>query len=162
MNFKCFKNFLSTLIYLIAFISFSVLIFLTDYKNENFIEYTLLNHTILNIYLGIILFLLLFQSIFTNIFSNFFSENLIFFRKNKYKGIVLLLLAIIHFAAENFNQLLLGMILMCSSLAILIIEIVFDCRILENNNNNINNNNKNNNNNNNNNNNIINDEINKI
>ena len=135
MSFECFKNFLSILIYLISFFSFLILNFLTDFKSENFIEYTSINHTILNIILGILLFILLIQSIFRKIFLNFLSKNLKFLQKNNCKGILLLLLAIVHFAAENFNQMLLGMILMCCSLSIMIIEIAFDCTILENNNN---------------------------
>ena len=136
MSFECFKNFLTILIYLISFFSFFLLNFFTDFKSEKFIEFTSINHTILNIILGILLFILLIHSIYRKIFLNFLNKNIKFLQKNNCKGILLLLIAIIYFAAENFNQLLLGMILMCCSLGILIIEIAFDCRILNNNNNN--------------------------
>ena len=136
MSFECFKNFLSILIYLISFFSFFLLNFFTDFNSEKFIEFTSINHTILNIILGILLFILLIHSIYRKIFLNFLNKNIKFLQKNNCKGILLLLIAIIYFAAENFNQLLLGMILMCCSLGILIIEIAFDCRILNNNNNN--------------------------
>ena len=142
MSFECFKNFLTILIYLISFFSFFLLNFFTDFKSEKFIEFTSINHTILNIILGILLFILLIHSIYRKIFLNFLNKNIKFLQKNNCKGILLLLIAIIYFAAENFNQLLLGMILMCCSLSIMIIEIAFDCRILNNNNNNNNNKNK--------------------
>ncbi len=130
--FNLIKYILENLCFATALVSFFIFYLLTDEKREDYIEYTSVSKSALNLYMFTFLIILLFNSLFPKVKLNFILKYIKIIESQKIKTGILFLLGITYYASNNKPQLLSGMFLFVCGFAMSIIELLFDCTILNN------------------------------
>ena len=130
--FNLIKYILENLCFATALVSFFIFYLLTDEKREDYIEYTSVSKSALNLYMFTFLIILLFNSLFPKVKLNFILKYIKIIESQKIKTGILFLLGITYYASNNKPQLLSGMFLFVCGFAMSIIELLFDCTILTN------------------------------
>ena len=130
--FNLIKYILENLCFATALVSFFIFYLLTDEKKEDYIEYTSVSKSALNLYMFTFLIILLFNSLFPKVKLNFILKYIKIIESQKIKTGILFLLGITYYASNNKPQLLSGMFLFVCGFAMSIIELLFDCTILNN------------------------------
>jgi hypothetical protein len=130
--FNLIKYILENLCFATALVSFFIFYLLTDEKREDYIEYTSVSKSALNLYMFTFLIILLFNSLFPKVKLNFILKYIKIIESQKIKTGILFLLGITYYASNNKPQLLSGMFLFVCGFAMSIIELLFDCTILKN------------------------------
>ena len=131
---NCFytiKKVIQILVFALNLISFIIMILLTDYKKNNYIQYTHLPKTISNLYIISIFLILLLHSIYPKILCPILIDNLSFLKKDISKMIINLSIGILYWSSNNNPQLVFGIISFVSSFALFLCEFIFQCRILK-------------------------------
>ena len=129
-TFDSVKYFLENLCLLVSLISFVTFFSITDEKDEKYKEYTSLFKIPLNLFIFFVLILLLFNSIFPKTKLKIIIKYFKIIESPKVKTLILFLLALIFIAANNIPQLLQGIFFFLCGLSMFIIQIIFDCSIL--------------------------------
>ena len=129
-TFDSVKYFLENLCLLVSLISFVTFFSITDEKDEKYKEYTSLFKIPLNLFIFFVLILLLFNSIFPKTKLKIIIKYFKIIESQKVKTLILFLLALIFIAANNIPQLLQGIFFFLCGLSMFIIQIIFDCSIL--------------------------------
>ena len=129
-TFDSVKYFLENLCLLVSLISFVTFFSITDEKDEKYKEYTSLFKIPLNLFIFFVLILLLFNSIFPKTKLKIIIKYFKIIESPKVKTLILFLLALIFIAANNIPQLLQGIFFFFCGLSMFIIQIIFDCSIL--------------------------------
>ena len=129
-TFDSVKYFLENLCLLVSLISFVTFFSITDEKDEKYNEYTSLFKIPLNLFIFFVLILLLFNSIFPKTKLKIIIKYFKIIESPKVKTLILFLLALIFIAANNIPQLLQGIFFFLCGLSMFIIQIIFDCSIL--------------------------------
>ena len=130
--FNLIKYILENLCFATALVSFFIFYLITDEKREDYIEYTSVSKSALNLYMFTFLIILLFNSLFPKVKLNFILKYIKIIESQKIKTGILFLLGITYYASNNKPQLLSGMFLFVCGFAMSIIELLFDCTILKN------------------------------
>ena len=130
-TFDSVKYFLENLCLLVSLISFVTFFSITDEKDEKYKEYTSLFKIPLNLFIFFVLILLLFNSIFPKTKLKIIIKYFKIIESPKVKTLILFLLALIFIAANNIPQLLQGIFFFLCGLSMYIIQIIFDCSILD-------------------------------
>ena len=130
--FNLIKYILENLCFITALVSYFIFFLLTDEKREDYIEYTSVSKSALNLYMFTFLIILLFNSLFPKVKLNFILKYIKIIESQKIKTGILFLLGITYYASNNKPQLLSGMFLFVCGFAMSIIELLFDCTILNN------------------------------
>ena len=129
-TFDSVKYFLENLCLTVSLISFVFFFSITNEKDENYIEYTSLFKIPLNLFIFLVLIILLFNSIFPKTKLKLITKNFKIIESPKVKTLILILLALIFVSANNIPQLLQGIFFFLCGLSMFIIQIIFDCSIL--------------------------------
>ena len=129
-TFDSVKYFLENLCLTVSLISFVFFFSITNEKDENYIEYTSLFKIPLNLFIFLVLILLLFNSLFPKTKLKLITKNFKIIESPKVKTLILILLALIFVSANNIPQLLQGIFFFLCGLSMFIIQIIFDCSIL--------------------------------
>ena len=130
-TFDSVKYFLENLCLTVSLISFVFFFSITNEKDENYIEYTSLFKIPLNLFIFLVLIILLFNSIFPKTKLKLITKNFKIIESPKVKTLILILLALIFVSANNIPQLLQGIFFFLCGLSMYIIQIIFDCSILD-------------------------------
>lgn len=127
LTFSLIKKVLQTLALLTELISYIVTISIRKPKSPHFIEYTHLCRGIIDLYILLILLLFLVHTMNPKLICNFLSKKIGFITSDKCKILISFLIAVSFFSANNKPQLVFGMIIFVSSLALYVIEFIFNC-----------------------------------
>ena len=125
------KRKIQILVLSLNFISFIVIILLTNNKKDNYIEYTTLPKSILNFYILLIFIISLIHSIYPKLLCSFLSKNLSIITKDSGKLIINLAIGILYYSCDNSPQLVFSIINFVSSFGLFLCEFIFQCRILK-------------------------------